>query len=270
MIFRRRRSGQGGPDGPAGSQGSPESSADHGADISAESNPQSSAESNPQSSAESGAESSADPDSPGRPAAAPDRSRGPWDVSEVDGTEEDPTYVDLGGLLVKGRPGLELRLNSDRASGQIVAVLLAAQDGALEIRAFAAPRSGNIWDDVRADIVAEAKRLGGGVRERDGEYGPELDVVLPVAVDDGRQASQPSRIVGVQGPRWLLRGTFLGRPAVQPDPGGLLESALRDVVVVRGGEPMAPREALPLRLPSDARPYTEPPPDAPPASTLES
>lgn len=234
MIFRRRRSGPAGPDGPAGSQDSPEASPEPSTDADGNSTPEA-------------------------PAAVPGRSRGPWDVSEVEGTEEDPTYVDLGGLLVKGRPGMELRLNSDRASGQIVAVLLAAKDGALELRAFAAPRSGSIWDDVRADIAAEAKRLGGGVRESDGEYGPELGVVLPVAIDDGRQASQPSRIVGIEGPRWLLRGTFLGRPAVQPDPDGLLESALRDVVVVRGGEPMAPREALPLRLPSDAQPYTEPP-----------
>jgi hypothetical protein len=102
-------------------------------------------------------------------------------------------------------------------------------------------------------------RLGGTVSERDGEYGAELAVVLLVALDDGRQATQPSRIVGVAGPRWLLRATFLGRPAVQPDPEGLLESALRDVVVVRGSEPMSPREALPLRLPSDAQPWSEPP-----------
>lgn len=197
------------------------------------------------------------------------RPRGPWDADEVDGTEDDPTYVDLGGLVVKGRLGLELRLNSDSQTGQVVAVLLAAQDGALELRAFAAPRSADIWEDVRTDIVAEVTRLGGGVREHAGEFGSELAVALPVAMDDGRQATQPSRIVGIAGPRWLLRGTFLGRPAVQPDPDGLLESALRDVVVVRGNEPMAPREPLRLRLPTDAQPWSEPPPASSAPSTLE-
>ncbi len=188
-----------------------------------------------------------------------DRPRGPWDAAELDRAEDDPTYVDLGGLVVKGRLGLELRLNSDPQSGQPVAVMLAAQDGALELRAFAAPRSGGVWDGVRADIAAEVTRLGGSVEERDGEYGPELVVSLQVALDDGRRATQPSRIVGVTGPRWLLRGTFLGRPAVQPEPDGLLESALRDVIVVRGSDPMSPREALPLRLPSDVQPWSEPP-----------
>ncbi len=180
--------------------------------------------------------------------------RGPWDEAEGRHTD-DPTYVDLGALVVRARSGLELRLSSDSDTGQVVAVMLGAADGAVELRVFAAPRSTGIWDDVRADIAAEVKRVGGSVREQEGEFGTELAVVLPVTLDDGRKATQPSRIVGVQGPRWLLRGTFLGRPAAQADPDGLVESAFRDVVVVRGSEPMAPREALALRLPADAQPY---------------
>jgi hypothetical protein len=63
-------------------------------------------------------------------------------------------------------------------------------------------------------------------------------------------------VLGIEGPRWLLRATFLGRPAVQPQPDGDLESALRDVVVVRGTGPMAPREPLPLVMPSNAKPVS--------------
>jgi hypothetical protein len=59
--------------------------------------------------------------------------------------------------------------------------------------------------------------------------------------------------VGIDGPRWLLRATYLGQPAIEPSDAHLLESAVRDLVVVRGQEAMPPREMLPLRLPPTAR-----------------
>ena len=59
------------------------------------------------------------------------------------------------------------------------------------------------------------------------------------------------RFVGIDGPRWFLRGLFTGPAAV--DPNGVLEEVLRDVVVVRGEHPVPPRDILELRLPPDAR-----------------
>jgi hypothetical protein len=179
---------------------------------------------------------------------------GPFDLSEVELEDEDPTRVDLGGLIVKGRSGIELRLQVDEASQQVAAVLLVGAEGALELRPFAAPRNGDIWVDVRKQIAAETARRGGTATEAEGIYGTELHVMMPVKTPEGKAATQPSRVLGIAGPRWLLRATFLGRPAVEPDDEGVLESALRDVVVVRGGSPMAPGEPLPLVMPSNARP----------------
>ncbi|MGH3471898.1 MAG: DUF3710 domain-containing protein [Nocardioidaceae bacterium] len=182
-----------------------------------------------------------------------DRPRGPWDRTETRVDEEDEGYVDLGGLVVKGVEGLELRLQIDEASSMVAAVLLAGPTSGLELRAFAAPTSGGIWDEVRADIAAEAGRHGGTATEQDGEFGTELKVIVQVQTPDGQHGTQTSRIVGVEGPRWLLRGTFLGQSAEEADPGGPVESAFRDVIVVRGDEPMSPREMLPMRMPLDAQ-----------------
>lgn len=199
-------------------------------------------------------------DQPAQPAAgAPvdsaltPRPDGPWDAAEVDLEAEDPHRVDLGGLVVKGRPGLELRLQVDEKSQQIAAVLLVGKEGALELRPFAAPRSGGLWDDIRKKIAAETARRGGTASEADGVFGTELHVRMPAKTQDGQPATQPSRVLGIEGPRWLLRATLLGRPALEPDPGHDLELALRDVVVVRGGGPMAPGEPLPLAMPANAR-----------------
>jgi hypothetical protein len=185
------------------------------------------------------------------------RTEGPWDASEVTLDEDDPTKVDLGGLVITGRPGIELRLQVDEASQHVAAVLLVGSDGALELRPFAAPRNGDIWDDVRRQIAAETARRGGTATEADGAFGKELRVLMPVTTPEGRSATQPSRVLGISGPRWLLRATLLGRPAVEPDHEGDLESALRDVVVVRGKDPMAPGDPLPLTMPGNAQPVQQ-------------
>lgn len=181
-----------------------------------------------------------------------ERPRGPWDRSESHADDSAEGYVDLGGLVVRGRTGLELRLQVDDATQTVAAVMLAGPESGLELRAFAAPRSGGSWEDIRHNIAGEAARRGGTATELDGEFGTELKLVVPVTTPDGRHGTQTSRVVGVEGPRWLLRGTFLGKSAEAPDPDGLVESAFRDVIVVRGDQPMPPRAMIPIRMPPNA------------------
>ncbi len=57
------------------------------------------------------------------------------------------------------------------------------------------------------------------------------------------------RFIGVDGPRWFLRGLFQGRAAVDAAAAGPLVAAIRQSVVVRDKEARPVREPLPLRLP---------------------
>ena len=183
---------------------------------------------------------------------------GPFDVSEVDpAILEAEDRIDLGALVITGLPGMELRLQVDEQSGDVQAILLVLEDSALELRAFAAPRTSGIWSEVRREIAAEATRMGGTATESEGSFGTELVLVVPVQDPEGQIFSQTSRVIGVDGPRWLLRATVLGRAAVEPEAAPPMEEALRSVVVVRGAEPMAPRESLALRLPAGAQPAAE-------------
>jgi hypothetical protein len=199
------------------------------------------------------------------------RPRGPWDRDETNIDDEDESYIDLGGLVIKGIEGVELRLQVQDQQGTVGGVMLAGPDSGLELRAFAAPRSAGIWDSVRQDIASEAERLGGTASEVDGEFGTELVLSVPVTLPDGKTATQPSRVVGVEGPRWLLRGTFLGRSVQNPDPEGPLETAFRSVIVVRGDEPMAPREMIPMQMPAQAQAQLaeQQAAEEPPEGTLE-
>jgi hypothetical protein len=62
----------------------------------------------------------------------------------------------------------------------------------------------------------------------------------------------PARFLGVDGPRWFVRGTITGPAGAGGEAAAALEQAFRDVVVVRGTEPMPVREPLPLTLPAQA------------------
>jgi hypothetical protein len=185
------------------------------------------------------------------------RAGGPWDVSEIVIDEDDDSRIDLGGLLLPAAADLEIQMQVDEGTEEVIAVLLAGPDGAAELRAFAAPRHGDIWDDARRSIAAEVAQHGGTATEAEGPFGTELHVVMTVELPDGSSGQQPSRVLGIRGPRWLLRVTLFGRPAVQPDEDGDVERALRDVVVVRGNQPMPPGDPLPLTIPAGAQ-RTEP------------
>jgi hypothetical protein len=187
------------------------------------------------------------------PAVEGPRAHGPWDVSEHPVDEEDETRAHLGALSIAGHPEVELRLQVDEGSGAVAAVMLVAQDGAMELRAFAAPRHEDLWDEIRPKLAAEAARRGGTATPVEGPYGTALHMVVPGVTPDGKQVTQPQTVLGIAGPRWLLRVTAFGRPAQEYRPDGLLETVLRSVVVDRGNQPMAPGEALPLVLPARAQ-----------------
>jgi len=180
--------------------------------------------------------------------------RGPLDVSEVDPEAE---YIDLGSLLVRPPDGLDLRLQVDEQSGTVMTVLLVAEEGVLEMRAFASARGGDLWTDARREIAADTTRRGGTATEQEGSFGPELFCQVPVTGPDGESLTQPSRVIGHTGPRWFLRATMAGRPAFDAEYAAPFEAALRNVAVRRGNDAMAPGEALPLRMPPQATPLAE-------------
>ncbi len=203
--------------------------------------------------ADTGADSGAELETGAEDKAA-NGAKGPLDRSEVDIDDEAEDVIDLGGLLIRATPGVELQMQVDEPTQQVRAVLLVGTNGAAELRPFAAPRNGDIWDDMRRRIKSEVAQAGGTADEGEGSHGPELRMMLTVQTPDGKSVQQPSRVVGIPGPRWLLRATFYGRPAVEPADDGDVETALRNVIVVRGTSPMPPGDALPLTLPPNASP----------------
>ena len=181
--------------------------------------------------------------------AGPGPTTGPWDVTDVPNAD-DPPRVDLGSLRVPVQSGLELRVDVND-QGQVVAATLVSGPSAMQVNAFAAPRSEGIWADVAAEIAESLRSSGGAAETVAGPFGSELKARVPSGAPGAPAGSQPARFVGVDGPRWFLRGLLTGPAATDPGAARPLEAAFRDIVVTRGNEAMAVRDPLPLRLPTD-------------------
>ena len=87
-------------------------------------------------------------------------SSGPFDIDDLPDHDE-VQRVDLGSMLVAPADGLELRLQVDEDEEAVQAVVLAGPDGALELRAFAAPRNGDLWSEIRPRLAADYAQRGG-------------------------------------------------------------------------------------------------------------
>ena len=172
---------------------------------------------------------------------------GPWDVAEP---HPELPRVDLGSLQVPVLEGTDIQLVFAEQHGAWVTVR--HQLSELQLQAFAAPKRAGLWDEVRAEIVGEISGAGGQAAEREGPFGIELLAHVPAEPGQPASGMRPIRFVGVDGPRWFLRGLFAGAAAADPAAAAPLEGVLREVVVVRGDHPMPPRDLLELRLPAEA------------------
>lgn len=196
-----------------------------------------------------------DPAAPGSgneaaPAAAEfSRDNGPFDLSEKDA---EAGYIDLGALRIAAAEGLQLRLEVEEKTKRVIAVTLDLGGSNLQLQAFAAPRTEGLWDEIRGQIGVSVGSQGGQVRDRQGTFGTELVAKLPAQTPDGQAGFRVARFVGVDGPRWFLRGVIGGPAAIDKEAAAPIEELFRNVVVVRGDQPLPPRELLQLRLPKDA------------------
>jgi hypothetical protein len=206
---------------------------------------------------------------------------GPWDAAED--TVPELERLDFGSLQVPIGPGIEVQVNLEPSefdaegnpvNGRIVAITVVAGESSMQLQALAAPKRAGIWDELRKELAEEVtENAQGQVQEAEGPFGPELHAMIPAPltpeileqmpeemraqipqeiIDQG-YAWQPLRFIGVDGPRWFLRAVVTGAAVQDEEQWQFLEDVFRQVVVVRGDQPMPPRELLELRLPAEAQ-----------------
>lgn len=177
-----------------------------------------------------------------------DRTEGPLDMDEVEDTED---YANLGSVYIKLLDGMRLRLEVEEASGVVIAATCIRKGATIQIQAFAAPRSSGIWDDIREELAESVASQGGTVEMYEGVFGVEMLTRLPAVTEDGKRGERVARFVGVDGPRWFLRGVISGEAVLDNEEAAeAIDEVFRSVIVDRGDEPRPPRELLPLVVPA--------------------
>ena len=100
-------------------------------------------------------------------------------------------------------------------------MVLAGSDGAVELRVFAAPRNGDLWSEARpADRLRGRRGTAAPPPSARAAGAPSWSAGCRCSTPDGKTGTQESRIIGINGPRWMLRATLLGKPATDLDGAG--------------------------------------------------
>lgn len=170
---------------------------------------------------------------------------GPFDIADVDGTG---TRLDLGALHIPPVAGMKIRVELDKNTQTPISVTCVIGRSSVQIQLFAAPRSASLWDEIRPLLEQSARDKNGTVDDVPGAFGRELLVKLPVTAPGGT-GMKSVRFVGIDGPRWMLRGVFRGDAALGREAAEPLESMIRQIVVDRGREARPPREPIALSVP---------------------
>lgn len=166
---------------------------------------------------------------------------GPHDASEVASTLG---MLSFGSILMPVIEGVSVRAEVDEASNAIVAVSFEHQGSILQVSAFSAAKSEELWPEIYSQLIETITSSGGSVTETIGGFGKQLDAVL---VSDGDR--REIRFIGFDGPRWFLRGAITGPAFTDTNAAVNMEDIFRSLVIDRGNSPMPPREPLPLRVP---------------------
>jgi hypothetical protein len=163
---------------------------------------------------------------------------GPFDSSHA--PDDGLNRLDLGSIRLPVPEGAQLQVEMD-PSGAVRAVHLLTTVGQLTVSAFAAPKAERLWPEVSGEMIAQFKADGFRILRENGDWGEEITA---------RNNEVHLRVVGVDGPRWMLRGIAAAPTEEQSAKAtDALYALMRDTIVVRGEQAMPVRTPLPIELP---------------------
>lgn len=171
---------------------------------------------------------------------------GPFDSGAVPRPEG---FLDFGSVWMPNLPGVVFMVETDQESGDVTGLRLQIAQSVLQVQVFATPKSRDLWTEIRDEIAASLRTSGARAEEARGPYGEELLATVPTPTQQGGYTTTTMRFLGVDGPRWFLRGVISGPAATDEALAQPFVDLLRVVVVHRGDAARAPRELLPMHMP---------------------
>ncbi|WP_086852248.1 DUF3710 domain-containing protein [Amycolatopsis kentuckyensis] len=167
-----------------------------------------------------------------------DVSDGPFDVADFE--DDGIPRIDLGSVKVPVPDGSQVQVEMDPEAGGVRAVHVVTEQGQITVSAYAAPRSGGLWREVSSELADQLRSDGAKVTLGRGVWGLEISAIIgDVAL----------RFVGVDRPRWMLRGVIAGPQSEAAGAVEVLREIVRRTIVDRGDAPMPVRTPLTITLP---------------------
>ncbi len=177
---------------------------------------------------------------------------GPWDESDPGAPLKDlqsERVMSFGALRLQVPEGVEVQVQADQTTGRISQLTLRDGDSGMQLQPYASRKSGGMWTEVIDSLKSSINASGGLVETAEGRFGTEVLAQVQAAGEGG--SLQPARFIGVDGPRWFLRGVFMGKAARDNAAASRLTQIFESALVVRGASAMAPGTPIILNLPAN-------------------
>jgi hypothetical protein len=167
-----------------------------------------------------------------------DVSDGPFDVGDFE--DDGVPRIDLGSVKVPVPDGSQVQVEMDPETGGVRAVHVVTEQGQITVSAYAAPRTGGLWREVSTELADQLRADGAKVNIGRGVWGLEISAIV---------GDVSLRFVGIDRPRWMLRGVIAGPQSEGAAAVEVLRDIVRRTIVDRGDAPMPVRTPLTITLP---------------------
>lgn len=169
---------------------------------------------------------------------------GPYDLREF--SDDGIPRIDFGGMLIPLIEGMEIHVEPAGDDPRTaVGVTMGLGEAALQLNAFAAPRSGGFWMESLPELQENIEAQGGTTQVE----GTEMIANVPATTPEGEVVTTTVRFVASEGSGWMLRGVLLGRAAVEDQVADSIKSIFKLIVVNRGDDAMPAGDPILLHIP---------------------
>lgn len=170
-------------------------------------------------------------------------STGPFDgdsveIEDFDFTDFSDVTLNLGSMRIPMPKGTQVQVEMGDQGPKMVHIV--TPSGRFTPVAFAAPRTGGLWEESAEEIADGMRAEGMPVRFEEGPWGKEIV---------GTGSNGVIRIIGVEGPRWLFRATLAAPTGREEAMAQLGREIVARSFVYRGNEPVLAGNSLQVVLP---------------------
>lgn len=161
------------------------------------------------------------------------------DIEDFDFSDFSNVTLNLGSIRVPLPKESQVQVEMGEQGPKMVHVV--TRHGRITPVAFAAPRTGGLWEESSEEIIQGMRSEGMPVEIQQGPWGQEIV---------GTGTNGVIRIIGVEGPRWLYRVTLAAPTGSEDALAEIGRETIARSFVYRGEEPILAGNSLQVVLPA--------------------